>query len=83
MTLDMIRVWKFDEAPADLKRLHSGEQRPQWLVLIPASIYRLDMDAAIRAQSCGDELCEYQTKTGDIVYTGAWGQMFSRMLPTL
>lgn len=67
---DLVKVWKFGEAPAHLRRWHSGASDPEWLALIPASIHGPDLDDAIREQS-GVDLGTYQTETGDFVYTGS------------
>jgi hypothetical protein len=70
MTFDMMEVWKFEDAPAFLRRMHTGAQHPQWLVLIPAAIHGPDIDDVIRAQAWLD-LHRYRTEGGDIVYAGS------------
>lgn len=71
MTRELIEMWEFEKAPAWLQRRHTGVQRPQWLVLIPASIQGPDIDRAIRGQARLGDLCRYRTETGDIIYTGS------------
>jgi hypothetical protein len=71
MKRDRINVWKFDDAPDHLKRWYGGSQSPQWIALIPDSIYGPDIDKAIRAQSELHDLHRYQTENGDVVYTGS------------
>ena len=43
MRLDCIKVWKFDEAPAELKVGYRGKGRPQWLAFVPRSINGADL----------------------------------------
>ncbi len=77
---ELIKIWKFESAPHQLRRGHTVAQRPQWLVLIPASIHGPDIDELIRAQASLDNFCSYRTKTGDIVYTGSWSRENDRPL---
>ena len=63
-------VWKFDAAPAQLRRLHDSLQKPEWIVLVPREIYGLDIDAAMRAAKSARTICRYKTQRGDVVYIG-------------
>jgi hypothetical protein len=71
MTLEHIKVWKFDDAPAELKIGCRSGKRPQWLVLVPRSIKGSDLDEAIQARSEVESLFTYQTASGDVIYVGS------------
>jgi hypothetical protein len=43
---------------------------PQWLALVPASLYGTDIDEIIAAQTGDGNAAKYLTDTGDVVYTG-------------
>lgn len=71
MMFERIMVWKYDEAPADLKSNYRGPANPTWLALIPASIYGNDLDDAIRKQMGAVQLSKYCNDAGDFVYAGS------------
>jgi hypothetical protein len=71
MTLDRVRVWKFDDAPADLRVLHKGKKPPKWLAFIPSAIHGTDLEEAIVAHTPVTDLDKYKTDAGDVVYVGS------------
>jgi hypothetical protein len=71
MTLEHIKVWRFDDAPAELKVGCRSGKRPQWLALVPRSIKGSDLDEAIQARSEVESLFIHQTASGDVIYIGS------------
>ena len=67
---ESIQIWKFGEAPQELRSLVENSRRPEWVALVPQRIYAADLDVAISNQ-LGPECVErHKTSTGDIVYAG-------------
>jgi hypothetical protein len=60
-------VWRFDRAPVDLQRQHSG-RGAEWLLLIPPSM--VVIDNAIMPDLHDAQLCRYETESG-VVYVGS------------
>jgi hypothetical protein len=71
MAIDCIKVWKYEDAPAELKQGRRGSDTPQWLALIPRSLMGPDLSEAIQARSQTASLSSYQFDDGNIVITGS------------
>jgi hypothetical protein len=65
-----MQVWKFSNAPEELRVLHSGQPTPDWLALIPRQIQGDDLDRAIQASVQDKQLFRYKTAAGDMVLAG-------------
>jgi hypothetical protein len=63
-------VWKFNDAPAHLQRLHDSSVSPEWMVLIPRRICRADIDKAIIENATAMTLRRYETEDKDVIYVG-------------
>ena len=70
MKSDRITVWKFDDAPAKLQRMHVTATRPTWVAFIPQTIYAADVDEAIGRRWAREGVFRYETSSGDVVYMG-------------
>jgi hypothetical protein len=71
MANDCIKVWKYENAPPELKRGFSNSDAPQWLALIPRSLMGPDLSEAIGARSQASSLVSYQFDEENIVITGS------------
>src|SRR5271165_3051504 len=70
MTSDRVMIWKFSEAPFELQSLHRDSQAPEWVALIPKSMYGDDLDDAFRKCSDTRSIFRYQDADGDVVLMG-------------
>ena len=71
MAIDCIKVWKYEDAPPELKQEIGGANLPEWLALIPRSLMGSDLNEAIQARSQTGSLFTYQIDAGNIVITGS------------
>ena len=65
---DRLKIWKFEDAPADLSSKFTGAPQPEWLLLVPASMP--EVDQAIRRQPDLNSLWRYESEIG-VVYAGS------------
>jgi hypothetical protein len=81
MTSSRIMIWRFAEAPAELRSLHVNSDEPEWLAFVPRSLQAPDVDEAImRGSGC---ISRYDTADGGVVYTGmAWVGLVSAGIAT-
>lgn len=70
MIQERIQVWPFDHAPRDLRKMHTGHDAPEWLLLIPASLRHRRFEDWIRNRKSLN-VRQYNTELGDIVYIGS------------
>lgn len=61
-------VWRFAEAPAKFRSLHTHSGEPDWLVFVPRAMQSPDVDEAIARGAIS--VRRYDTPQGDIVYIG-------------
>jgi hypothetical protein len=71
MAIDCIKVWKYEDAPSELKLGRGGSDTPQWLALIPRALMGSDLSEAMQARSQRASLLSYQFDDGNIVITGS------------
>ena len=69
MQLDRIMIWKFAEAPPELRALNTNPEAPEWLALVPKALNSPDIDAAIQKHA-GEGVLRFETSGGDAVYIG-------------
>ena len=69
-TAARIMVWSFAEAPAELRALHRGRNRAQWLIMVPHSLCGPDIDGEILRRAGNTDVSRNITLNGDMVYTG-------------
>ena len=67
---DRIMIWGFKAAPAALRSLYCGASEPEWLALVPQSIYGPDIDDMMLRHSRDLRVSRLETGDGDIVFTG-------------
>jgi hypothetical protein len=67
---DRIMIWGFKTAPAELRSLYCGASEPEWLALVPQSIYGPDIDDMMLRNSRELQVSRLETGDGDIVFTG-------------
>jgi hypothetical protein len=74
MTNPAIQVWKFDKAPEQYRKLHTGDD-VDWLALVPFVVW-LECDREIewaeggRFSPCGETIV-HELPSGDVVLIGA------------
>src|SRR5579884_1218134 len=66
-----IMMWRFPEAPPELQALYKGANLPEWIVLVPRSVWGLDIDELITKQHRPDAVSRFELPNGDITYIGA------------
>ena len=68
MGLNRIVTWRFAEAPAHLRSLHTKAVAPDWVVLVPRALQSSDVEEAIKGGAIS--VACYDTPDGDLVYMG-------------
>ncbi len=63
-------IWRFADAPKTLTALHCEVEAPEWVVLIPRTLYGADLDEIIRKGAKPGQVTHYRTPDGDTVYMG-------------
>lgn len=66
---ETIMIWKFESAPAEIRSLHGAGEVPEWIVLVPPSVYGADLEEAFHQRS--GMIAQYRTAEGEIVFMGA------------
>ena len=70
MTSDRVRIWKFSEAPVELQAMSQDSQKPEWVALVPKSLYGPDLEEAFRERARTRTIVRYESPVGDIVLMG-------------
>jgi hypothetical protein len=68
---DRVMVWKFDDAPDEVRILHRAAEPTSWAALIPRQIHAADLDEEIHSRWGAAWVSRYETTDGDIVYCGS------------
>jgi hypothetical protein len=66
-----VMVWRFADAPYQLRLLHPTLPSPEWLVLVPHARIGSDLDELITGAAESIGVFRYDTPAGDVVYTGS------------
>ena len=72
MKLNVIRIWKFEDAPKDLRR-SLGATHPEWIAFIPKAMWGGDLAALFSERSASQGLSHYEMPNGDLVFAGTQG----------
>lgn len=70
MKSNRILIWRFADAPDELRRLFSESQMPEWVMLAPRAMCGEDLDQAVRRQADQLILSRHEMPNGDVVYAG-------------
>jgi len=64
-------VWKFESAPAELRKLNLHGTTPHWIALVPAALDGPDLHKAILEQTGISGVSMHSIECGDVVYFGS------------
>ncbi len=69
--LSRIKIWRFPDAPEELRSLCIEDQTPDWLALVPCCLADADVEKLMQRQIDPLHAARYETATRDVVYTGS------------
>lgn len=70
VTTDRIRIWRFENAPAEFRDMCTGGERLEWLALIPKGLFNFDIANVIHSRSESGEFLMRLTESGGVVVAG-------------
>ena len=72
MKLNVIRIWKFEDAPKEL-RLSLGATHAEWIAFIPKKMWGDDLAGLFLERTDPGGLSHVEMPNGDMVYAGMQG----------
>lgn len=69
MTSGRVLIWRFGNAPAELRKLYTRSGEPDWLAFVPSQLRDSELESVIR-NTANTQISQFETPQGDLVYVG-------------